>query len=95
MSQRVFSQGMLSRDASYEIITKGPVGLKEVDAMIRKLKVDLELFAGDGLNDDAAASCNSGGVDMGQTFHKGSVKLADPPDACKTDPPISKQGDKT
>lgn len=77
MSERVFSQGMLSPSASYEIITRGPVGLKEVDAMIRKLKMDLELFAGEGSNDDAAASCHSGGVDGATPSTGGGSDLAD------------------
>lgn len=50
--QRMLTQGMLSKNATYEIIVTGTIGPKEIDTLIRKLEIDKELLADEGLFDD-------------------------------------------
>lgn len=53
--QRMLTQGMLSKDATFEIIVTGRIGAREIDTLIRKLEIDKELLA-----DDAAADAEEG-----------------------------------
>jgi len=43
--ERELTTGMLSRDANFRLIVSGPVGVKEIDLLIRKLQLDKEILA--------------------------------------------------
>jgi hypothetical protein len=37
--------GPLSKDAAFRLIVSGPVGVREIDRLIRKLELDKEILA--------------------------------------------------
>lgn len=43
--ERVLQSGMLSKTASYRVIVSGPVGVSEIDRLLKKLEVDKEILA--------------------------------------------------
>ena len=43
--ERVLSDGILSGSANYRVIVSGPIGLKEIERLIRKLEIDKEIMA--------------------------------------------------
>jgi hypothetical protein len=52
-SERELTTGLLSKDASFRLIVKGPIGVREIDRLIRKLEFDKEILA-DEANDTEA-----------------------------------------
>lgn len=50
--ERVLSDGLLSKAATYRLIVSGPIGLKEIERLIKKLEIDKEILADD---DDGGA----------------------------------------
>jgi len=46
--ERILSDGLLSKTATYRIIVSGNVGSKEIDRLIEKLKIDKEILSDDG-----------------------------------------------
>lgn len=45
--ERVLSDGLLSKGATYRLIVSGHVGLKEIERLIKKLEIDKEILAED------------------------------------------------
>lgn len=43
--ERELTTGLLSKDASFRLIVNGPIGVRELDRLIRKLKLDKEILA--------------------------------------------------
>jgi hypothetical protein len=43
--ERVLTTGLLSKDAAFRLIVSGPVGVREIDRLIRKLELDKEILA--------------------------------------------------
>lgn len=54
--ERELTTGLLSKDASFRLITSGKIGVKEIEMLIKKLEIDKEILADDGGDDDAASS---------------------------------------
>lgn len=48
MESRVFSQGLLSKETTYELIVRGPMRPRELAALIGKLQFDLEMLGTGG-----------------------------------------------
>lgn len=44
-SQRILTSGMLSKGTSFEVRVVGPVGVKEIETLIRKLEIDKDILA--------------------------------------------------
>ena len=42
--EREFTTGMLSKEASFRLIVSGPVGVKEIERLIKKLELDKEIL---------------------------------------------------
>ncbi len=51
-TERQLASGLLSRDASFRLLVTGPVGLKEIERLIRKLEVDKEILAEQAESDE-------------------------------------------
>jgi hypothetical protein len=49
--ERELTTGLLSRDASFRLIVSGPVGVKEIERLIRKLELDKEILADESLDE--------------------------------------------
>jgi hypothetical protein len=47
-SERELTTGLLSREASFRLIVSGPVGVKEIERLIKKLELDKEILADEG-----------------------------------------------
>lgn len=45
--QRMLTQGMLSKNSTFEIIVTGKIGPKEIETLIRKLEIDKAILADD------------------------------------------------
>jgi len=49
---------MLAKDASFRLIVSGKIGVKEIERLIQKLKIDKEILAdqdeANGTNEEAA-----------------------------------------
>lgn len=45
VQERVLQSGMLSKQASYRVIVSGPVGVAEIDRLLKKLEMDKEILA--------------------------------------------------
>ncbi|MDE0129991.1 MAG: hypothetical protein OXQ86_10555 [Gammaproteobacteria bacterium] len=45
LSKRVLAQGILSGDTTFQVIVSGPIGPSEINRLIRKLELDLEILA--------------------------------------------------
>jgi hypothetical protein len=43
--QRTLTSGILSTEANFEVLVTGPVGVKEIERLIRKLEIDKEILA--------------------------------------------------
>lgn len=43
--ERELTTGLLSKDASFRLIVSGPVGVKEIERLIKKLELDKEILA--------------------------------------------------
>lgn len=43
--ERTLLKGILSADADFEILVSGPVGVKEIEMLMRKLEIDKEILA--------------------------------------------------
>jgi hypothetical protein len=44
-AERELTTGLLSKDASFRLIVSGPVGVREIERLIRKLELDKEILA--------------------------------------------------
>jgi hypothetical protein len=51
--ERELTIGLLSKDASFRLIVSGPIGVREIERLIKKLELDKEILADDG--EEAAA----------------------------------------
>jgi hypothetical protein len=40
--------GILSKRASFRLIVSGPIGVKEIEMLIKKLQIDKEILADEG-----------------------------------------------
>jgi hypothetical protein len=49
--ERELTTGLLSKDSSFRLIVSGPVGVKEIDRLIRKLEFDKEILADEEASD--------------------------------------------
>lgn len=45
--ERELTTGLLSKEASFRLIVRGPVGVKEIERLIQKLELDKEILASD------------------------------------------------
>lgn len=45
IQERVLQSGMLSKAASYRVVVSGPVGVAEIDRLLKKLEMDKEILA--------------------------------------------------
>jgi hypothetical protein len=55
VQERVLQSGMLSKSASYRVVVSGPVGVAEIDRLLKKLEMDKEILADpDPETDDAS-----------------------------------------
>jgi hypothetical protein len=45
--ERELTTGLLSKDASFRLIVSGPIGVKEIEMLIKKLGIDKEILADD------------------------------------------------
>jgi len=54
--QRMLTQGMLSKDATFEIIVTGNVGAREIDMLIKKLQIDKSILADDEDEDEVTTN---------------------------------------
>ena len=52
--ERELTTGLLSKDTNFRLIVSGPVGVKEIERLIRKLELDKEILAEQGEDDEAA-----------------------------------------
>lgn len=52
--ERELTTGLLSKDASFRLIVNGPVGVREIDMLIKKLQLDKAILADDSEEDDPA-----------------------------------------
>jgi hypothetical protein len=44
-NERELTTGLLSKDANFRLIVSGPVGVREIERLIRKLELDKEILA--------------------------------------------------
>ena len=51
--ERELTTGLLSKEANFRLIVSGPVGVKEIERLIKKLELDKEILA-DQEDDEAA-----------------------------------------
>jgi hypothetical protein len=51
-SERELTTGLLSKDASFRLIVSGPIGVREIERLIRKLELDKEILAEQDENGD-------------------------------------------
>jgi hypothetical protein len=54
--ERELTTGLLSKDANFRLIVSGPVGVKEIERLIRKLELDKEILAEQTSGKDEAAN---------------------------------------
>jgi hypothetical protein len=54
--ERQLTTGLLSKDASFRLIVSGPIGVREIERLIRKLELDKEILADEGEDADAEAN---------------------------------------
>lgn len=47
-NERELTTGLLSKDASFRLIVSGPVGVREIERLIKKLEFDKEILADEG-----------------------------------------------
>jgi hypothetical protein len=61
VGEREFTSGLLSKEANFRLIVSGPVGMKEIERLIKKLEFDLAILADlddDGKKTEAAEAGN-------------------------------------
>jgi hypothetical protein len=61
VGEREFTSGLLSKEANFRLFVSGPVGMKEIERLIRKLEFDLAILADlddDGKKIEAAEAAN-------------------------------------
>jgi hypothetical protein len=46
--ERELTTGLLSKDASFRLIVSGPIGVREIERLIKKLEFDKEILADEG-----------------------------------------------
>jgi hypothetical protein len=46
--EREWTTGLLSKETSFRLIVSGPIGVREIDRLIRKLELDKEILADEG-----------------------------------------------
>ena len=51
-SERELTTGLLSKDASFRLIVSGPIGVREIERLIRKLELEKEILAEQDENGD-------------------------------------------
>lgn len=44
-NERELVTGLLSKDVSFRLLVRGPIGVKEIERLIRKLEFDKEILA--------------------------------------------------
>jgi hypothetical protein len=44
-NEREWTTGLLSKEISFRLIVSGPIGVREIDRLIRKLELDKEILA--------------------------------------------------
>jgi hypothetical protein len=54
--ERELTTGLLSKDANFRLIVSGPVGVKEIERLIKKLEFDKEILADQDPEEDEAAN---------------------------------------
>jgi len=50
--ERELTTGLLSKETSFRVIVNGPVGVREIERLIRKLELDKEILAEQDENGD-------------------------------------------
>jgi hypothetical protein len=61
VGEREFTSGLLSKEANFRLIVSGPIGMKEIERLIKKLEFDLAILADlddDGKKIEAAEAAN-------------------------------------
>lgn len=53
VGERELTTGLLSKEANFRLLVSGPVGVKEIERLIKKLELDKEILA-DQEDDEAA-----------------------------------------
>jgi len=53
--ERVLTTGLLSPHASFRLMVSGPVGVREIELLIRKLELDKEILAGSSDGDEPSS----------------------------------------
>jgi hypothetical protein len=43
--ERELTTGMLSKDANFRLVVSGPIGVKEIERLIKKLEIDKDILA--------------------------------------------------
>ena len=51
LGERELQTGMLSKTAAYRVVVSGPIGVKEIERLIRRLEMDKEILADDSVSD--------------------------------------------
>lgn len=54
--ERELTAGLLSKDANFRVIVSGPIGVKEIERLIRKLELDKEILADQDFSGSGEAS---------------------------------------
>jgi hypothetical protein len=52
--ERELTAGLLSKDANFRLIVSGPIGVKEIERLIKKLEFDKDILAEQSENNEAA-----------------------------------------
>jgi hypothetical protein len=51
--EREWTTGLLSKETSFRLIVSGPIGVREIDYLIRKLELDKEILAKQDENENS------------------------------------------
>jgi hypothetical protein len=51
--EREWTTGLLSKETSFRLIVSGPIGVREIDYLIRKLELDKEILAEQDENENS------------------------------------------
>ena len=51
--EREWTTGLLSKETSFRLIVSGPIGVREIDRLIRKLELDKEILAEQDENENS------------------------------------------
>ena len=52
--ERELTTGLLSKDANFRLIVSGPIGVREIEMLIKKLQLDKEILADEGSSNPTA-----------------------------------------